>query len=289
MLSKQTSARSRNCAALSTTEEKKWVRWGPSRVWCAATFSTFTHTCSCSMTTDCSVLFCCIFSITDSLQIQSQQTSSPADSHACYTVRLSPEAPHIHLLSFVVFSFHRVLSFPVFLDRLSRFPPRVEPHLPLLCHTSSRGSRASRGKEYRDKSRLWKRRRRASPRLYLCNKPLFYSLLQPSFYPFSHVMPNHPPKNDQLIPPSPPLLSHDDNRLHRWEGEKHPNLCDFLLLTSARWSTPMGRLARLSTGSHIKLRKPVICAAVLCSSRHIDSRFYQLKYSAKTNVSLHQS
>lgn len=163
----------------------------------------------------------------------------------------------------------------------------------LTCHCYltplPRGSRASRGKEYRDKSRLWKRRRRASPRLYLCNKPLFYSLLQPSFYPFSHVMPNHPPKNDQLIPPSPPLLSHDDNRLHRWEGEKHPNLCDFLLLTSARWSTPMGRLARLSTGSHIKLRKPVICAAVLCSSRHIDSRFYQLKYSAKTNVSLHQS
>lgn len=94
MLSKQTSARSRNCAALSTTEEKKWVRWGPSRVWCAATFSTFTHTCS--MTTDCSVLFCCIFSITDSLQIQSQQTSSPADSHACYTVRLSPETLQTH-------------------------------------------------------------------------------------------------------------------------------------------------------------------------------------------------
>lgn len=223
---KQTCARLRNCAALSTIEEKKWVKWGPSRVWWTQRPSAHSHTWSCSLTTNCSVpppnsksSFVASFKSKTHSKVSSetwtQRTTSSADSHTCYIISL--QGHRTFTLSFVVSStvFCSSLCFwTVFLIIPLRWS--------LTCHCYlrplPRGSWGSRGKEYRDKSRLWKRRRRASPRLYLCNKPLFYSLLQPSFYPFSHVKPNHPPKNYQLIPA---LLSHDDNRLYSWETPKH--------------------------------------------------------------------
>lgn len=172
---------------------------------------------------------------TVSSETWTQQSTSSADSHTCSIISL--RGHRTFTLPFVVSS---TLFFPslCFWTIFLIFPLRWS----LSCHCYLRpllhGSWGSWGEEYRDESRLWKQRGHCLSLFCATSLSFTRSYSHPSI-PSPKWSPITPLKNDQLIPP---LITGLTAEL----TEKHPNLWDFLVRTSVRWSTPMGRLPRLS-------------------------------------------
>lgn len=127
----------------------------------------------------------------------------------------------------------------MFLDCLSHFPPQVEPHLPLLSPTSAARVVGKSGRRNAGRIKAMKAEKEGIASVFSVQQA---SLLVAPTTVLLSLLPREAESLPRKMISSSLLITGLTAEL----AEKHPNLWDFLLLTSARWSAPIGRLARLS-------------------------------------------